>query len=366
MSCTSPPIASVRSRLAGEPELLADLHRAQRDAARVPLRVRVLVGEAHSQRAHVRAEEDVLRGDEIRAAQVAGKRPRLRGAREVDRDGDADEQDPVELDLVPDPPAELRVVHRQRRDQRGREPDEADDDHEVERALRQQERPERAQREQPVRGETRGRARRARRCCSAPAPAAAGSARRAPRRRGDHDGDQHGLQDEQRPHGRQTPRQGEGREREDHGAGGQRRAARDRDDAVRPEPDARRREAVQGEQRRHHGERRADEHRSRVRAPRAEDRQTARGARGDERAEADGVGVRLAREADRVVAERRPARRPGQRPRRRRARPRATAALSARSAPRLFRHERECPLAPIGAVAPQLPGPNSGVSAEAR
>ena len=287
----------------GEPEQLPDLDGAQRDATRVALRVRILVGEPHRQRAHVRAEEDVLRGDEIGAAQVAGERPRLRGTREVDRDRDPDEQDAVELHLVPDPPAELRVVHRQRRDQRAREPHEAHHDHQVERALREQERPERAQRDQAVRGETdaeqreRGRAvrRRDRRQEARPDERRDAEA--------DDDGDQDGLQDEERSHGAQAPRQREGREREDDGAGRQRRAARDRDDAVLAEPDAGRREAVQREQRGHDGERRADEHRSRIRAPGAENRQAARRARGDERAEADRVGVRLTREADRVVAD---------------------------------------------------------------
>ena len=164
-----------------EPEQLTDLDRAQRDATRVALGVRVLVGEPHRQCADVRAEEDVLGGDEVGAAQVAGERPRLRGAREIDRDGDPDEQDAVELHLVPDPPAELRVVHRQRRDERGREPHEPDDDHEIERALREQERPQRAQREQAVGGETDARAARSQPGCSAPGPTGRGSARRAPR-----------------------------------------------------------------------------------------------------------------------------------------------------------------------------------------
>ncbi len=134
-----------------QPELVADLHRAKSDTARVALRVLVLLRERDRQRAHLRAEEQVLGGDELRGGQIARKRPRLRGAREVDRDGDADHENAVELDLVADPPAELLVVHGQRGHERGREPDEADCDGEVEHAPREQERAHRAQRHEPER-----------------------------------------------------------------------------------------------------------------------------------------------------------------------------------------------------------------------
>ena len=64
----APPIASVRSRLAESPSALADLDGAQRDAARVLLGVLVLLGEPERDRADVRAEEDLLGGDEIGGA----------------------------------------------------------------------------------------------------------------------------------------------------------------------------------------------------------------------------------------------------------------------------------------------------------
>ncbi len=136
-----------------EPELLADLDGTQRDATRVALGVGVLLGERHRQGANLGAEEDVLGRNEVGTAEVTGQRTRLCRVRQVDRDADADDEDPVELDLVPDPPAELAEVHGQRRDHRRREPDEPDDDRQIERAPREPVRAEGPDREQPERAE---------------------------------------------------------------------------------------------------------------------------------------------------------------------------------------------------------------------
>ena len=58
----------------GEPELLADEHRPQGDAARVALGVLVLLGQAHGQGADAGAEEGVLGLDELARARAAGER----------------------------------------------------------------------------------------------------------------------------------------------------------------------------------------------------------------------------------------------------------------------------------------------------
>ncbi len=68
MSCSRPPTARSRSRSGGEPELVPHLHRAQRDPARVLLRVRVLLCQVDEERSDVGAEERLLFGDEIGAA----------------------------------------------------------------------------------------------------------------------------------------------------------------------------------------------------------------------------------------------------------------------------------------------------------
>jgi hypothetical protein len=100
-----------------EPEQLPDLHGAERDAARVLLGVVVALSEAERERAHVRAQERLLGEDEVGRVQVAGQRPRLDGAGEIEGDGGADGEDAVELQAVTEPPAELDVRHRQRRHQ---------------------------------------------------------------------------------------------------------------------------------------------------------------------------------------------------------------------------------------------------------
>ena len=50
---------------ARQPELVADLNRAKRDAPRVPFRVLVLLRERDGERAHLRAEEQILGRDEL-------------------------------------------------------------------------------------------------------------------------------------------------------------------------------------------------------------------------------------------------------------------------------------------------------------
>ena len=115
-----------------EPELVADLYRAESDAARVLLRVLVLLREFDEERAHVRPEERFLLGDEVGAPQVAEQRARARdSATEVEGDGNPDGRDPDDLESVPEPPAEVLKVEEKRRRQRAREPDDADGDDEV-------------------------------------------------------------------------------------------------------------------------------------------------------------------------------------------------------------------------------------------
>ena len=129
-------------------ELLSHLDRAQRDATRVLLGRDVLGRERHQQRAHVRAEEGLLVAHELDRAEVARERPRLGAATaEVDRHGDRDARDPDQLEPVREPPAEVRVVLDQRRDEGRAEPDDADGDRQVARAAGEQERPQRASRE---------------------------------------------------------------------------------------------------------------------------------------------------------------------------------------------------------------------------
>jgi hypothetical protein len=89
------------------------------------------------------------------------------------------------------------------------------------------------------------------------------------------------------------------------GARGQRRAAGERDDAVRADDDTRRREPVQREEARHHRERGADDDRPRVAAARAEHRPAGGCGGCDERAEPDRVEVQRAGEVDLVMADRR-------------------------------------------------------------
>ena len=95
MSCSSPPTARWRRAVGGE--LSCSPTRAASSATR---RVcssveRSLLGEADHQRAHARAEEGLLGGDELGGGQVADQRARGAGAGEVERGGDGDERDPA-------------------------------------------------------------------------------------------------------------------------------------------------------------------------------------------------------------------------------------------------------------------------------
>ena len=62
--------------LRGEAELVSYLDGAERDAARVLFRVRVLLRQRDQERSDVRAEEGFLLGDEIGALEIAEQRPR--------------------------------------------------------------------------------------------------------------------------------------------------------------------------------------------------------------------------------------------------------------------------------------------------
>src|SRR5258706_14962892 len=70
----------------GETELLADLHRTERDTPCVFFGRFVLFGKSLCQRADASAEECLLLGDELCCTEVTHERPRL--CRPVDVDGD--------------------------------------------------------------------------------------------------------------------------------------------------------------------------------------------------------------------------------------------------------------------------------------
>ena len=108
----------------GKPELLSDLDREARDASCVLLGRAVLLGERDEQRAHVRAEERLLRRDEVGATEIAPQRPGpvRRAAAKVERDGDPDGGDACDLESVAEPPAEVREVVDERADERRAEP----------------------------------------------------------------------------------------------------------------------------------------------------------------------------------------------------------------------------------------------------
>jgi hypothetical protein len=84
-------------------ERLADLYRSQRDAPRVHLGVLVALREPTRECLHLRAEERLLRSDELAGAEVAEEGPGLRLAAKVQRDGRADRGDPEYLEAVADP-----------------------------------------------------------------------------------------------------------------------------------------------------------------------------------------------------------------------------------------------------------------------
>ena len=204
MSCSRPPIARVRRCRFDSPSALADLHGPQRDAARVLLGVGVARAELDRERADVRAEEALLGVHELDRVEVAGERPRLGAAREVERDRDADDEDAVELEPVAEPPAELDVGQRERRDER--RPSQTMPTMTTRSAIapREQEGAERPHRED--RRRARGRPRAAPRAsgCSRPGRRGGCSGRRAPSSAEPEDQrEHHALEHEQRLHAAQ-------------------------------------------------------------------------------------------------------------------------------------------------------------------
>ena len=97
-------------------------------------------------------------------------------------------------------------------------------------------------------------------------------------------------------HGRELPAVVRAESARMSAADGQRRRARQRDDAVHLDDEARARKAVHEQQRRHHGERRADENGARVAAAPASVGQSDTGSGRDERREPDAPEVGRARE----------------------------------------------------------------------
>ena len=164
----------------GEAELLADLDRERGDAARVLLGRGVLGCEPHHERAHACAEVRLLRGDDLRGAQIADERARPAAAAEVVDERCADDGDPDDLEDVTEPPAEVDEAEHQRAVERAREQHDADHDREVGTAAREQEGVHRAERERAVDAEPDGEQGDRRRASAATAHPGRGSARRAP------------------------------------------------------------------------------------------------------------------------------------------------------------------------------------------
>ena len=122
-----------------EAELLADLDRERGDAAGVLLGRRVLLGEAHHERAHAGAEERLLGGDDLAGAEVPDERARLAAAAQVVGDGTADERDAEQFEDVAEPPAEIHEGEHERAVERGGEQHEPEHDREVGGAAGEQE-----------------------------------------------------------------------------------------------------------------------------------------------------------------------------------------------------------------------------------
>ncbi len=296
MSCSSPPVASSRSRAGGSSELLPHLDRQQRDPPRVALGVLVLLREQPDEAAHLRAEERLLGRDDLGAAQVARERARRRGTEEIGRHGQPDEQDARDLEPVAEPPGEVEIALRQRGNQRAGEPDEPDEDAEIGASPRQQHRVQRPSGEHAVEGEPdgeqgeggeTGRLRHGRHELRQPE-------RRHPE--GDDADHQRRLEPEQGRHRARAARGRQGGESEDDASHREGGGAGQGDDAVHLDDEAWAREAVDEEQRRHHRERRADEHRAGVPPAPAPIGEGDAGGRREQRREHDGEEVRLARE----------------------------------------------------------------------
>jgi len=133
-----------------EAEGFADLNCQERDATCVLRRVLVLLGEAHGQRPYMGTEEGLLGDDQLGGAEIARQRSRLRGTPQIEGNGDADEENAVELELVAHPPAEIAIVHCQGRYERGSQPGDPDHDDQVEATASEKERPQGTHREQAV------------------------------------------------------------------------------------------------------------------------------------------------------------------------------------------------------------------------
>ena len=256
----------------------------------------------------MRAEKLFLRPHELAAGEVASQRPRLGGAAQVERDRDADDRDPDELEAVAEPPAELVVAQEHRRRKRGGQPGDPDEDEQVSVAMREQEGAKRTPGERAVEDEADGEERQRRRA------AGLGDGRNELRvGDGEHaetedSGQEETLDDEENANGR-TPELRDGGKREDRAADRQGGAAGERDDAVVAHQDVRGRDPVQGEECCHHGERGPDQDCAAVVAPRAHDRQDDRGDGRCQRGQADAAEVEHPSERDLVASEEVPGRR---------------------------------------------------------
>ena len=217
--------------------------------------------------------------------------------------GSADEQDARDLEPVAEPPGQVEVALGQCGHERAGEPDEPDEDAEIGAPPGQQDGVERPQgehaveresdREQGERGQA-GRFRHGRYELRQP------ECRQA---EGDDAHHQRRLQPEQRRHGTRAAGRRQRGESEDDGSDGECRGARQRDDAVHLDDEARARKAVHEEQRCHHCEGGADEHRAGVSPAPAPVGEGDAGDRRHQRREHDGDEVRLAREHHLVPAD---------------------------------------------------------------
>jgi hypothetical protein len=245
---------------ARQAQLLAHLDGAQRDAADVLFRIAVLRRERDHQRAHLRAEVRLFRGDEVGAAEVAHERMGGLPAGEVDRDGDGHEQDADHLEAVAEPPAQVPPPQQERSRERGREPRDPGRDHQVAGTPSQHVRAPGPEREDAVEDEAEHEERDGDRAAGlGHGRHEVGHQHRREAEAGDAC-DEHDGRDQKRLHRCRAPQHGHRPEREQRPADGESRTARERHDAVVPHEHPGRRQPVQAEQRRHDRERAADEH----------------------------------------------------------------------------------------------------------
>ena len=269
------------------------------------LRGGVLLGEAHHQGAHARAEVRLFGDDDLAGAKVARERPRAAAAAQVVRGGRADERDPDDLEQVAEPPAEVHERQHQRAVDRRGEEGEPDDHREISGAARQQERRRRAdgdrgEEDEPDGDQRPGRGRTRR-----------GHGRDEARREHADQAEARDLEDDD---DLERDRLGDRlrrvevaktRENEDRRAHRQGRPTAQGDQPVRADEHTGRHEPVHGEQRRHDGEGAADNHRAAVADPRSGHRQRDRRRRGREGGDADTVEVHPERRHDHALAEER-------------------------------------------------------------